>query len=183
MIIVKITRFLNKITSEIASWFVFLMMILAVVDVVGRYVFKSSIFGSQDLTQLMMVIVVFLGFGIEAEEDKNVRIEILYQYFGKKLKAVMNILAWLVGISVYAVVAYRLYFRAMNVFIKHNASTMTLSISLAPFLLIAAIGCLLMILQLVSNIILNGMTLCGKEVGAAVTKCTKPAELEEGETL
>ena len=91
MIIVKITRFLNKITSEIASWFVFLMMILAVVDVVGRYVFKSSIFGSQDLTQLMMVIVVFLGFGIEAEEDKNVRIEILYQYFGKKLKAVMSL--------------------------------------------------------------------------------------------
>lgn len=182
MIIVKITKLLNKITSEIASWFVFLMMMLAVVDVIGRYVFKSSIFGAQDLTQLMMVVVVFLGFGIEAEEDKNVRIEILYQHFGKKLKAAMNILAWLVGIAAYSVVAYRLYFRAISIFIKHNASTMTLGISLAPFLLIAAIGCLMMILQLISNIILNGMTLCGKD-STAGAESTKPSELEKGETL
>lgn len=166
MILIKITKFINKITSEIASWFVFLMMMLAVVDVIGRYLFKASIFGSQDLTQLMMVIVVFLGFGIEAEEDGNVRIEIFYQHFPKKLKAAMNILAWAVGIAAYSMVAYRLYLRAMSVFVKHNASTMTLGISLAPFLLIAALGCFFMVLQLLSNIVADVMTLCGRDLRA-----------------
>lgn len=181
MIIIKLTRLMNRITSEIASWFVFLMMMLAVVDVIGRYVFKSSIFGSQDLTQLMMVIVVFLGFGIEAEEDGNVRIEILYQHFPKKLKAVMNILAWLLGMAAYGMVSYRLYLRAMSVFARHNASTMTLGISLAPFLLIAAIGCFLMVLQLLSNIIIDMMALGGRDLRAEAKALTAPA-VEAGPT-
>ena len=81
---------------------------------------------------------------------------------GPKLKAVMNIFAWLIGIAGYSLITYRLYLRAMSIFVKHNASTITLGISLAPFLLIAAIGCGLMVLQLVSNIILNVMELCGR---------------------
>lgn len=159
---VKLTRFLNKVTAEIASWVIFFMMFLAVGDVFGRYVLKKSIFGAQDITQLMMVVLVFLGLGFVAQEDGNVRIEILYQHFSAKLKAGMNILAWLIGIAIYSLVSYRMFTRAMSIFAKHNASTMTLNISLAPFLLLAAIGCGLMILQLVSNIILNIMTLCGK---------------------
>ena len=59
-------------------------------------------------------------------------------------------------------VACRLFLRALSVFEKQNATTITLNISLAPFLLIAAIGCGLMVLQLISNIILNAMTLAGK---------------------
>lgn len=121
MIFVKITKQINKFTAEIASWVVFLMMLLSVADAVGRYVFKVTVFGAQDITQLMMVIVVFLGFGLLAEEDGNVRIEILYQHFSPKLKAVANIFAWIVGIAAYS-----------------------------------------MVLQLISNIILNAMTLAGK---------------------
>lgn len=49
---------------------------------------------------------------------------------------------------------------------------LSLGISLAPFLLVAAVGCGLMVIQLVSNIILNVMTLCGKSADAG--------ELEEG---
>ncbi len=162
MIFVKITKQINKFTAEIASWVVFLMMLLSVADAVGRYVFKVTVFGAQDITQLMMVIVVFLGFGLLAEEDGNVRIEILYQHFSQKLKAVANIFAWIVGIAAYSMVAYRLFLRALSVFEKQNATTITLNISLAPFLLIAAIGCGLMVLQLISNIILNAMTLAGK---------------------
>ena len=159
MIFVKITKQINKFTAEIASWVVFLMMLLSVADAVGRYVFKVTVFGAQDITQLMMVIVVFLGFGLLAEEDGNVRIEILYQHFSPKLKVVANIFAWIVGIAAYSMV---LFLRALSVFEKQNATTITLNISLAPFLLIAAIGCGLMVLQLISNIILNAMTLAGK---------------------
>lgn len=172
MFFVKITKFINKITSEIASWVVFLMMLLAVADVAGRYIFGASIFGAQDITQLMMVVIVFLGFGLQAEEDGNVRIEILYQKFGPKLKAIMNIFAWLIGIAAYSLITYRLYLRAMSIFVKHNASTMSLGISLAPFLMIAAIGCGLLVLQLVSNIILDVVALCGKSA--------ETGELEEG---
>ena len=172
MFFVKITKLINKITSEIASWTVFMMMLLAVADVAGRYIFGASIFGAQDITQLMMVVIVFFGFGLQAEEDGNVRIEILYQKFGPKLKATMNIFAFLIGIGAYSLITYRLYLRAMSVFVKHNASTISLGISLAPFLLVAAVGCGLMVIQLVSNIILNVMTLCGKSADAG--------ELEEG---
>ena len=169
---VKFTKRLNAITGEIASWVIFLMMLLAVVDAVGRYTLHITIFGAQDLTQLMMVVVVFLGFGLLAEEDGNVRIEILYQKFSPKLKAIMNIFAWVIGIVSYSFVAYRLLLRALSVFENHNATTITLNISLAPFLLIASVGCILMILQLVSNIILNVMTLMGKDA--------ELKEIEEG---
>ena len=57
MIFVKITKQINKFTAEIASWVVFLMMLLSVADAVGRYVFKVTVFGAQDITQLMMVIL------------------------------------------------------------------------------------------------------------------------------
>lgn len=169
---VKFTKRLNAITGEIASWVIFLMMLLAVADAVGRYTLHITIFGAQDLTQLMMVVVVFLGFGLLAEEDGNVRIEILYQKFSPKLKAIMNIFAWVIGIVSYSFVAYRLLLRALSVFENHNATTITLNISLAPFLLIASVGCILMILQLASNIILNAMTLMGKDA--------ELKEIEEG---
>lgn len=159
----KIIKLLNKVSSEVASWVVFFMMAVAVIDVVGRYVFKSSLVGSQDLTQLMMVLVVYFGLGCEAEDDGNVRIEIFYNHFSNKKKAIANIISYVLGLAMYLTVAYKLLSRSLSVFARNNAKTMTLGISLAPFLMIAAIGCFILSLQLVANIIENIRVLRTKE--------------------
>ncbi len=52
------------------------MMLLTFVDVVGRYVLGSPIFGATEMISALLAYVIFLGLGIANARDKHVFVEL-----------------------------------------------------------------------------------------------------------
>lgn len=73
-----------SIMSRIGSYVLFLMMFLTVADVFLRKVFAKSILGTVEITEFMMVILVFFGLAQAEVEDGNVRVDIVMQRFSER---------------------------------------------------------------------------------------------------
>ncbi len=70
---------LNRIiqTLEVISSVVLAaMMLLTFVDVIGRYLFGSPVFGASEMISTMLALAIFLGLGIANARDKHIAVEL-----------------------------------------------------------------------------------------------------------
>lgn len=53
------------------------MMVLTFVDVVGRYGFNASVFGSTEMVEVLMVFVVFAGVALVTLDDDHIAVNVI----------------------------------------------------------------------------------------------------------
>ncbi len=150
----KLINGIYKVCCQLSGWSVFVMMLVCLVDVIGRF-FKHPLMGATDLVQILMVLAIFPVLGFIQSQDGNSKVEILISHFSPRIKAACNIFNSVIGFAISAILGYRLMLRAITTFQKHNFATMTLQIDLAPFLTIAAVGVFLLCIQFLIDLINN----------------------------
>ncbi len=52
---------IERVLAVLAGIALLIMMVLTFVDVIGRYGFNNSIFGTSEIIELLMVVVIFAG--------------------------------------------------------------------------------------------------------------------------
>ncbi len=146
----KIAHIIHRI-SNVFAWIsgisLFAMALLTFFDVFGRYVFNKPIKGTQEIVELMMVIVVYYGLAYATHLRKHITVDALLINFSMPVQSTINGLTSLLCIFVSAPIAVRLTVKGMAIMSKTNVATGTLGIQLAPFYIIAAIGCYLASLE------------------------------------
>lgn len=139
---------LNRLGLWTAGLALFLMMLLTAVDVFGRYVLGNAITGTNDMTELLMAVIVFLALSYTASSGGHISVEVVTaQLSTKKQYLLKSVTSALSGI-VMAVVTWRMVKNAVDVF-QQNERTMVLYIQKGPFVCIAAIGCGMLTLALI----------------------------------
>ena len=64
-------RSLNVLLAYAGSYVLFGMMLLTIFDVIGRYIFNLPITGAYEITEAMMVTVVFFFIGYAQAKKKS----------------------------------------------------------------------------------------------------------------
>jgi TRAP-type transport system small permease protein len=133
-------RLLNTFCGLLCATALFAIMVLTFFDVGGRKLFSQSIAGSLELTELLMVVVIFAGLPLVSERGEHVLFDSLDsvwpRWFVKIQKAVVNLLcaalmlalAWLMG-------------NLGMQFVSYNDQTAQLSIPKAPFVFGMSLMC------------------------------------------
>lgn len=67
---------LQLVLAILAGTALFAMMVLTFVDVIGRYGFNHSIFGTAELIRYLMVVVVFAGVAFVSTGNQHIRLDI-----------------------------------------------------------------------------------------------------------
>jgi TRAP-type C4-dicarboxylate transport system permease small subunit len=125
------------------------MMLLVAADVIGRYVFNSPIYGAMEMGELMMVILVFLGMSYCTLERAHVRVELLVSRFSERTQVILDIIMSIASAAIFALIVWQMGMQGwQGLFSPSGRITLLLGLKEAPFLLIAAIGSLLMCLEL-----------------------------------
>ena len=150
----KLVKGIYKVCCHLSGWSVFAMMLVCLVDVIGRFL-KHPLMGATDLVQILMVLAIFPVLGFIQSKDGNSKVEILTSHFPPRIKVACNIFNSIVGFGISAIFGYQLMLRAITTFQRHNFATMTLQIDLAPFLAIAAIGVFLLCIQFLIDLVNN----------------------------
>jgi TRAP-type C4-dicarboxylate transport system permease small subunit len=94
-------------------------MLLTFVDVVARYVFNRPVAGAFEVTELMLVVLIFAGLPLVSYADEHVTMDFIDRLLGARgaarlrrgthviSAAIMGLLVWLVWLKADRIWAYR----------------------------------------------------------------------------
>jgi TRAP-type C4-dicarboxylate transport system permease small subunit len=157
---IQVERFslvLNRFLAHIASAGLALLMFLTVVDVVGRYLFNRPLTGTFELTEMSMVLIVFLALGLAQHHQEHISLDLAYIHFPSWLKKATDLTVDLVNLAIVGAMTWQLY----NYFVRMrdgNYTTAVLQLPIHPFVIVAIAGVAAYVLAI----------LCG--IGAAIKK-------------
>ena len=106
---------ISRITGLVAMGVLFLMMLLTVADVFLRAVFNKPIIGTTEITEQMMVAVVFLGFGWCALQDKQIQVDLFVSRYRPGTRRVVDLMMHSVGLVLVAVICWRTLMTTLSV--------------------------------------------------------------------
>lgn len=98
---------LSKYVSYVAVLPLFLIMLVAVLDVIGGKVFGQSIQSSVELIQYMNVPLVCLAMGYVEYQSGHTRIRVLTKYYPPLVQKLLYLLGSLIGCVICGYIAYQ----------------------------------------------------------------------------
>ena len=109
----------DLLLGVVASAVLFAMMALTVVDVVARYVFNRPLRGAFEVTELMLLVLIFAGLPLVSFSDEHATMDFIDRVLGSRAQrwlergvqlvngAFMLVLAWLVWLKANRIWGYR----------------------------------------------------------------------------
>jgi TRAP-type C4-dicarboxylate transport system permease small subunit len=144
------SRYADFALGAVAATVLFGMMAVTAVDVLGRYLFNSPLQGGYELTQLLMLSLVFSALPTVTRRGEHITVGLFENAFRGWARAVRDAIIALIVVLGSAYLAWRLYVLAGR-FGAFGDTTATSRIPLAPF---AYAGALAMILCAIASLVL-----------------------------
>lgn len=159
----KVADGLHKV-SNVCVWvsgvMLFLIAALIFIDVLGRYIFNHPIKGSQEIVELAIVCVLYLGLPYSTYCRAHVRVDALITRFPYKVRMITLGVVTLLCMLVSGPIAVQLFRQGLNVFARGTASVI-LKIRHWPLYFIASFGNLLLTFEFLCDGV--SLILAGKE--------------------
>jgi TRAP-type transport system small permease protein len=166
----KIVLYMSKIADPISRAGLVIacvmlagMMFLTFFDVAGSMIgkipfianlthFFKPILGSQEITELMMVILVSFALGYTALKKGHIRVDLLMQYTSSKVNRWLDIFTYGLSCIFYIFIAWQaLAFALININ-DHKVSSV-LMLPVYPFNILLAVGAALVVLILLRDLL------------------------------
>lgn len=142
----KIGARLDAALGAIGAAVLFGMMTLTFVDVILRYLFNASLRGAFEITELMMVILIYAGLPMVSRHDLHVTTDLIDRVIPPLARRALEVAAQLACSAVLFGAAWLIWLKAGRSLQLHDRSA-ALHITLAPFVylmcaLILATACI-----------------------------------------
>lgn len=115
-----------------AAAILFAMMTLTFVDVVLRYVFNRPLAGGFEVTELMLVVLIFAGLPLVTRAGEHVTMDLLDQAIGARLRAAWSRLIELACAALMFALTWLMWGKAARV-AGYGDTTDVLRIPVGPF--------------------------------------------------
>ena len=141
---------ISKIVNRIASGVLFFMMLLTIADVFLRKVFSRSILGTVEVTEFMLLILVFFALAQTEVLNGHVKVDLVMGRFSERSQAMVDAIGqlacfFLFGLFTWSALVYSGKMReAVEV-------SQDLWLPIFPFVYVVAVGCALLSLVLLTK--------------------------------
>lgn len=157
-------RFLDRIEEIIGGVSLGVMVTIAFLNVLTRYLFKYSMAFTEELTLYLFVWATLMGASIAFREGSNIAVSFLYDRFGRKGRRVLDVLSTLLSVVFFATLAYYGVLEVMDE-IAMNAMTEAIELPMWWFTIAMPICSVLIILRVVARLRLVFQTGASEEGG------------------
>ena len=147
-----VARPLCRLLTVVAAGCLAAMAVLTVADVLGRYLLNRPLPGALELSEFAMALLVFFGLGSTALAGGQVVVDIAIARFPPRLRAATDAVNALLGIFLWAVIAWRSADQAGQVWLTGEVSTI-LALPAYPFIYAVAAGSAVMALALAGRLL------------------------------
>ncbi|MBR9884216.1 MAG: TRAP transporter small permease [Oceanospirillales bacterium] len=134
-------RWIARPLSIVATIVMFFMMMLTLVDVVGRYLFSTPVTGAFEITEIMLASVIFLGLPLVTSERDHIAVDIIDSLVSSRTVGWLKRIASLVGAVSFSLLAWMLWEHAFKN-LRYGDTTAVLEIPYAwlTFLMATAVS-------------------------------------------
>ncbi len=135
----RVASFSRRLHS-VGVIFLVCMMLLTASDILLRFFFNKPILGSVELTETLMVVLVFFGLPFCASENGNVRVELFVGKLPARFQAFFDCFSYFLGLGLFAFItieACREFYRVWAT----GKETELLNIPYYPSYGVLIIGC------------------------------------------
>jgi tripartite ATP-independent transporter DctM subunit len=131
----------SRWTNIVGIIVLFLMVCLSFVDVIMRYFFNMPIKGVLEITEVMLIVSVFLAIAHTQNEKAHVTVDLLIANLPRKARLALEFITNLLGLGLFIIIVWRSIYQSFF-FIQTNSShSQNFFLPDAPFAIIIALGC------------------------------------------
>jgi TRAP-type C4-dicarboxylate transport system permease small subunit len=150
--IVEKTGILSKVLAYIGAFALFGTMCLTAADVIGRYAFNSPILGVFELTEFLILILIFSFIGYAQSQKTHVSVELLLKILPKRIQAIIEVINHVICLVLMILITWMGLEKALELKEVGEASP-NLGIPDYPFVFFLTIGCTVMCIEYIRDII------------------------------
>ena len=138
---------ISRLMSWIASAILVIMMLLTVTDVFLRKVFNQSVLGTVEVTEYLLVIVIFFTLADTEFLDGHVKVDLVMSRFGKHAQAIVDMVTQFVCFILSTLITWSTLVYSGKMRTSGEVSQ-DLWIPVYPFVYIVAVGSAILALTL-----------------------------------
>lgn len=147
----RIERLLLSL-SVISGFATLLIILIVVTDVTGRFLLNLPFHSGVELSELLLVVLVFLGLAAAQQQRQNYAIDILTRHFPPWLRGLFELAGYAACLFIVVLLAWPSSKQAIASFERGEAGFGIVPFPLWPARIILAIGLWLLAMQFVCDI-------------------------------
>jgi TRAP-type C4-dicarboxylate transport system permease small subunit len=129
---------LDRVLGAAAAILLFCLMSVTTVDVIGRYIFNWPLRGGFEITELLLLTLIFAGLPLVSRADEHVTMDFIDQALPARGRRLLRRLVDLVCGIIILALAWRVYIKAGKI-AGYGDTTEVLRILVGPFVYFMAI--------------------------------------------
>ena len=141
---------ISTVFSRISTIALFGMMFLTVLDVAMRYIFRAPLLGVHEISEFLMVAIVFLSLGYTQAQEGHVAVDIFVSRLSKRAQLIIEFFNHGITLILLLLMAWETTLTGVELMETMEVSG-TLPIPVFPFVFIVSLGCLAMGVELVRD--------------------------------
>jgi len=148
----RVVRPISLVGVGISMVSLFIMVILLVANVIGRYAFLYPIPGMRELEEFLLVLVAFLGLAYTGLRKGHVRVDIIIGNLPTWIGHVVDTVTGLMSLTLWVLMAWKSFFWTMKIFGPPALTSEILGIPKAIFAFIMIFGMVVFCFVLIAQI-------------------------------
>lgn len=150
----------SRLLCYIGSISLFALMCLTAADVLGRYAFNRPITGVFEITEFLVLIVIFSFIGYTQSQKTHVAVDMLVNQFPKAIRFIIDLVNHVICLLLMGLITWMGIENAIELK-EVGEATPNLGIPTYPFVIFLVLGCAVLCLEYLKDII--AMFVRGKE--------------------
>jgi len=138
----KWERRVDAVLGIAASTILFLLMLLTFVDVVARYLFNFPLRGGFEVTELMLLVLIFAGLPLVSHADEHVTMDFIDRLLPERGRRLLARLVHGICAAVMLFLTWQVWIKAGRIS-SYGDTTDVLRIPIGPFVYFMAFAILL----------------------------------------
>ena len=148
----KILQSLSTYLAYTGAFFLFAMMCLTIVDVTGRKLFNKPVLGAFELTEYMILILIFSFLGYTQSKKSHISVDLFMMFFPEKLKVFIEIFNHLACLLIMALIVWMGFEKAYEM-VGTGESSPNLGLPTYPFVFFLVLGCAVMCIEFIRDLV------------------------------
>ena len=160
----------ERVLAYTAALAMFTMMLVTLVDVIGRDLFSAPLPGGFEVTELLLASLIFLGLPMVTAEGSHVDVDIMDSTIPAFLKPLQDIAICMVNLVAFAALSWMMWKLAIRTY-EYEDTTAILQIPFAGLVFLMAVCCSLSTWSLMLMLVFKrGRKLFGHDHSGAAVK-------------
>jgi len=142
---------ISSVLAYVGACALFGIMCLTTADVAGRYLFNKPITGAFELTEFLVLIVIFSFLAYTQHSKGHVSVDLLVSLFPRQIQKYIALFNHSLCLVLMGLISYMGVMRALEL-LEYQEASPNLGVPIYPFVFFLVLGCVVMCIEYIRDL-------------------------------